>query len=223
MPRSSAGVPGQTSAAPPRLRLDILDDDRRTIPYRVREHTRLWQARSAGSRPNCLGKGLPVRTWRLRGLHAKNRSPCQDKSDRVAHGPNRPSADSQSHPPRGKHRGPAAFRCGTALTGPACLHWRVAIGRGRPDCNRPLQSGRAPLQLPEPGLTHSSSPPIPLAPSRLQPWPFPRPRRGRCQDTKFSFSPPRRRANRPPARRLRRRRRRRPPRPTRPGCGCTSH
>ena len=36
-----------------------------------------------GSRPNCLDKGLPVRTWRLRGLCAKIRGPYQDKSDRV--------------------------------------------------------------------------------------------------------------------------------------------
>ena len=27
---------------------------------------------------------MPVRTWRLRGFHAKIRGPCQDKSDRVA-------------------------------------------------------------------------------------------------------------------------------------------
>ena len=36
-----------------------------------------------GSPPSCLDKGLPVRTWRLRGLYAKIRGPCQDKSDRV--------------------------------------------------------------------------------------------------------------------------------------------
>ena len=33
--------------------------------------------------PNCLDKGLPVRTWRLRGACANIRGPCQDKSDRV--------------------------------------------------------------------------------------------------------------------------------------------
>ena len=36
-----------------------------------------------GSRPNCLDKGLPVRTWRLRGLCATIRGSHQDKSDRV--------------------------------------------------------------------------------------------------------------------------------------------
>ena len=39
---------------------------------------------SVGSPPNCLDKGLPVRTWRLRGRYAKIRGPYQDKSDRVA-------------------------------------------------------------------------------------------------------------------------------------------
>ena len=48
---------------------------------------------SVGSLPNCLDKGLPVRTWRLRGLYAKIRArlyqecrhsfTCQCKSDRV--------------------------------------------------------------------------------------------------------------------------------------------
>ena len=36
---------------------------------------------SVGPPPNCLDKGLPARTWRLRGLHAKIRGPYQDKSD----------------------------------------------------------------------------------------------------------------------------------------------
>ena len=34
---------------------------------------------SVGSAPNCPVKGLPARTWRLRGLYAKFRGPCQDK------------------------------------------------------------------------------------------------------------------------------------------------
>ena len=38
---------------------------------------------SVGSPPNCLDKGLPVRTWRLRGLSSKIRGLNQDKSDRV--------------------------------------------------------------------------------------------------------------------------------------------
>ena len=44
-------------------------------------HTRTHSIKSP---QNCLGKGLPVRTWRLRGLCAKIRGPNQDKSDRVA-------------------------------------------------------------------------------------------------------------------------------------------
>ena len=39
---------------------------------------------SVGPPPNCLNKGLPVRTWRLHGLYAVIRGPYQDKSDRVA-------------------------------------------------------------------------------------------------------------------------------------------
>ena len=39
---------------------------------------------SVGSPPNSPGKGLPVRTWRLRGLCAIIRGPCQDKSARAA-------------------------------------------------------------------------------------------------------------------------------------------
>ena len=42
---------------------------------------------SAGAPPNYLDKGLPVRTWRLRGLYAKIRGPYQDKSDRVVEPP----------------------------------------------------------------------------------------------------------------------------------------
>ena len=38
---------------------------------------------SVGSSPYSLDKGLPVRTWRLRGLYAKIRGPYQDKYDRV--------------------------------------------------------------------------------------------------------------------------------------------
>ena len=38
---------------------------------------------SAGSPQNCHDKGLPVRTWHLRGLYAKIRGPYQDKTDRV--------------------------------------------------------------------------------------------------------------------------------------------
>ena len=40
---------------------------------------------SAGPPPNCFDKGLPVRTWHLRGLPAKIRGPYQDKSDRAGH------------------------------------------------------------------------------------------------------------------------------------------
>ena len=39
---------------------------------------------SVGSPPNCLDKGLPVRTRHLGGRHAKARGPYQKKSDRVA-------------------------------------------------------------------------------------------------------------------------------------------
>ena len=43
----------------------------------------LFWVHSVGSPPNCLDKGLPARTWRLRGLCAKIRDPNQGKSDRV--------------------------------------------------------------------------------------------------------------------------------------------
>ena len=39
---------------------------------------------SVGSPPNCLDKGLPLRTWRLRGLCAEICGPHRDKFDRVA-------------------------------------------------------------------------------------------------------------------------------------------
>ena len=48
------------------------------------EHSCLGNSHSVGSPPKCIDKGLPVRTWRLRGLYAGIRGPYQDKSDRVA-------------------------------------------------------------------------------------------------------------------------------------------
>ena len=57
-------------------------------PVRLRlRHPARFEVRpslhSVGPPPKCLDKALPARTWRLRGLCAKNRGPYQDKSDRV--------------------------------------------------------------------------------------------------------------------------------------------
>ena len=103
---------------------------------------------SVGSLPNCLDKGLPVRTWRPRGLCAAIRGPYQGKSDRVARQARRPARAPHLRVPGRLPHGKAVFE---SKKGTLRASFR-RDSKKRFEAFPPLRSYRGVVQRPVGGL-----------------------------------------------------------------------